>query len=287
MEEIITAKQLRNLHNKEDYEVWDDVNSLWVSADDCRYLYNGPSGFSSPKNPYAPINAIAVYHEHKKQMICMVVPHPKDPNEWTNKLLEEVCNEILEIPKDEYTTTFLVFKNEHDMLLQFLDEIEDSDMLVGWNSARFDHPYIAARIKRVLGEYHFSRLSFPEGHLPKLEEKEPAREPGNFNQETFMELSTSGRMLGDYMLLYKKYEPAEKPSYKLSTISDDVLVDSNDEPLLPKLDYEGSLFDLYSGSWRPNLNALPDKDRRDTLSEWSIKREYIRQEIERRGLSVN
>lgn len=228
--------------------------NLNVSMYDIEVDYDPVKGFSSPKDPYAPINAIALYHEHKSEMVAIVVPPVDSEIVWTAESLEIACNEILPIPNDEYTTTFVVLQSEAELLLRFLDEIEDSDMIVGWNADRFDHPYVAGRIKIVLGDYHFSRLSFPEGNLPVLEEIEVGKkktddveDPTNIIlRETQMVLSLSGRLLADYMLLYKKYEANEKPSYKLSSVSEDVLVnDDTDEPLLPKLEYSGSLADLY------------------------------------------
>ncbi len=254
--------ELRVLSN-EYYKI--PAPKLNITHLDIEVDYDEKRGFSSPKDPYAPINSIALHHEHKREMVVIVVPHPEDPIKWTNESLEKACNNILEIPSDEYSMTFYVVESEKELLLQFLDEIEDSDLLSTWNGERFDYPYLAGRIQMILGEYHFSRLSFPEGDLPILEEKiiKPKGEDNNSEQkfqDSYMELRTSGRLLADYMLLYKKYEMSEKPSYKLSAISDDVLVDDNDEPILPKLEYEGTLFGLY----RTNLAFFVRYNIRDT-----------------------
>lgn len=254
--------ELRVLSN-EYYKV--PAPKLNITHLDIEVDYDEKRGFSSPKDPYAPINSIALHHEHKREMVVIVVPHPEDPIKWTKESLEKACNDILEIPTDEYSMTFHVVDSEKELLLQFLDEIEDSDLLSTWNGERFDYPYLAGRIQMILGEYHFGRLSFPEGDLPVLEEKiiKPKGEDNNSEQkfqDSYMELRTSGRLLADYMLLYKKYEMSEKPSYKLSAISDDVLVDDNEEPILPKLEYEGTLFGLY----RTNLPFFVRYNIRDT-----------------------
>ncbi len=225
--------------------------TLHVSMYDIEVDYDPIRGFSSPKDPYAPINAIALYHEFKNEMIALAVR--PEGTEWTNDSLADACNKILPLPENEYSTKFYVFDTEEDLLLMFLDEIEDTDLLIGWNAERFDHPYTAGRIRLVLGEYHFSRLSFLEGELPILQEEAVNKKRNDGNEEnqnaffeTQMTFRASGRLYGDYMLLYKKYEASEKPSYKLSSVSDDVLVnDDTNEPLLPKLEYSGSLADLY------------------------------------------
>jgi DNA polymerase elongation subunit (family B) len=58
---------------------------------------------------------------------------------------------------------------------------------------------------------------------------------GNTNET----IDTFGRIAADYMVLFRKYEMAERPSYKLEAIADEMLTD------LPKLEYEGSLAKLY------------------------------------------
>jgi len=56
-------------------------------------------------------------------------------------------------------------------------------------------------------------------------------------------MDLSGRISADYMVLFKKYEAAGRPSYKLESIADEIL------PELPKLHYEGSLADLYRNNF--------------------------------------
>lgn len=242
-----------------------DAPKLHITHLDIETAYDKKLGYGSPKNPFTPIISCAIYHEHRNEMIALVVPPPKSTIKWTSALLEKACNDILPIPDDEYTTRFVICDTEKELLLHIITEIEDSDLLDGWNSTMFDFPYLAGRIKRVLGEHYLRYLSFPEGDKTILEERLVERKL-QFNTtpnvksddvsddddapasvlETVMVVETSGRLLADYMLLYKKYEAAEKPSYKLSAISEDVLVDDNGEPLLPKLEYEGSLMDLYT-----------------------------------------
>ena len=102
----------------------------------------------------------------------------------------------------------------------------------------------------MLVKHRLRAMSFLEGNDPVFVEVSEKGKPGTADSkkpiQTFLKLELSGRILADYMVLYKKYEASEKPSYKLATISEDVLVDDEtEEPLLPKLEYEGSLFDLY------------------------------------------
>jgi DNA polymerase elongation subunit (family B) len=122
-------------------------------------------------------------------------------------------------------------KDEKELLIRLLGEIEDSDVVCGWNSDFFDVPYIGKRLE-LMGHRFFKMLSFPEAMKPSWREIE------KFGQPQMM-LDLSGRVRLDYMELFRKYEVAERPSYKLESIADEVL------PELPKLEYEGSLADLY------------------------------------------
>lgn len=116
------------------------------------------------------------------------------------------------------------------------------------NSEKFDFPFIAKRIEIVLGAHKLREMSFIGAEAPKfteVEEKTFGVPDPTAVKQTYIRLDLSGRLLADYMILFKKYEMSEKPSYKLATVSEDVLVDDNDVALLPKLEYEGTLFDLY------------------------------------------
>lgn len=199
--------------------------TLW----DIEVDYNLEMGFSSPRHPYAPINSISMFHMHRNEMVVLCVPPPGQP--WTEELLRKACNEAEPLPTD-YTTIFKIFPDEAELLKEFLVEIEDTDLLSGWNSDFFDTPYIAKRIEQTLGTHFFRRLSFPGAELPRWEEVER-------NRQMQLIIHLSGRMSLDYLQLFRKYEPGERHSYKLASIEEEVDLG------LPKLEYEGSLHDLY------------------------------------------
>lgn len=207
---------------------------LNVTFLDIEVNYDPDVGFSSTRNPYAPINSISLFHTHQNRMVVVAVP-PDDGIPWTTELLARACDEICEVPKT-FKTDYILVTNEKDLLLHIIHEIQDSDLLCGWNSETFDFPYIAKRFEKVLGEKSLRYLSFPGAEIAKFEEIETAYGPA-------LKLNTSGRMLADYMQLYKKYEMSEKPSYKLESIEQEVGLG------LPKLQYEGSLADLYNNDF--------------------------------------
>lgn len=208
---------------------------LHVSFYDIEVDYDPEIGFASVKNPYAPINSIAIVHQWSNQLIVLTVP-PTD--EWDQETLtaavKVACPEA-PIP-DEYEMDIIVCENEKHLLLTFLVEIEDSDLICGWNSDWFDAPYIGKRIKQVLGEKMLAKLSFDRARAPTFREVEVM---GNI-QET---IDLHGRMSADYMVLYRKYEPGERASYKLEAIEQEVGLN------LPKIKYEGSLSKLYKKNY--------------------------------------
>ena len=203
--------------------------ALHVSFYDIEVDYDKNIGFSSVSDPYAPVNSIALYHAWKNKYTIIAVP----PETWTGNEqdLEAECDSKLALPIDS-DYEFILCENERELLVTFLEEIQDSDIISGWNSDFFDTPYLGKRLER-LGKRYFKQLSFPDGKLPRFGE---ARTKHGTIQTT---LELSGRESVDYLVLFRKYEMAERASYKLETIADEIL------PELPKLKYDGSLADLY------------------------------------------
>lgn len=217
--------------------------TLNITLLDIEVDYTRELGFSSVSNPYAIINSIAMYHTWEKRMIVYAIPpfNTPDPDEFIKEM-----NEIEPLPKDVEVEVHFC-SDERELLMYVLAEIEDSDMLCGWNSDFFDVPYLGKRILNELGPRYFKQLSFPLAGDPKWRTVE------RFNVEQEV-LDIQGRLTTDYLDLFRKYEVAERPSYKLESIADEVLPD------LPKLDYEGSLADLY----RKNFAYFVRYNLRDT-----------------------
>ncbi len=238
--------ELRVLSNQY-YEI--PAPKLHVTHLDIENDYNIEQGYSGPKNPYAPINAISLFHEHTNTMVSLSVP-PDDSIEWTAALLKQACEDIVPLSTN-YETIFKVCRDERELLEEFLLEIDDSDLLNGWNSQTFDFPFIGKRIEIALGAHRLQDLCFRGADKPYYTDEETefsklVRKKNPLAEaQTYIKLNIGGRILADYMILYKKYEVSEKSSYKLSSISDDVLVDNNGDPILPKLEYSGGLHDLY------------------------------------------
>ena len=217
---------------------------------DAEVDYSKEAGFASAQNPYAPINSIALVHMWKRTYVVFAIPPNLAAMKPTNdtwvpgnapKDFLDKMSEIAELPPN-MTLEIVFCRDEEELLKRLLEEIEDSDIICGWNSDFFDHPYIAKRILR-LGKKYFRKLSFDEAPEPRFREVEVM---GNKN----LTVDISGRIAADYMVLFRKYEMSERPSYKLEAIADDILRDpKTKEPTLPKLEYEGSLADLYRNNF--------------------------------------
>jgi len=192
--------------------------------------YDIDRGFASVEEPYAPINSIALYNDWQNRMVLIAVPPDSKWYSVSTKEILDSMNKVAPLPKDVEIDIYIC-SGERDLLSRFLSEIKDSDVLSGWNSRVFDLPYLGARLERI-GKSWLRKLTFEEAPKPRWGEVE--RMGGT---STILEMV--GRISLDYLEVFKKFEVTERPSFKLESIADEVLPD------MPKLEYEGSLADLY------------------------------------------
>ena len=198
------------------------VGRLNFTLFDIEVNYDPNRGFSSPENPYADVSAISIYHHHTDTMKLLVVL--PDNGKWTAKDIPADLHEISEIT---------VCKTEKELLLRFLDEIENSDIISGWNSSGFDVPYLYMRMLERYGQAMANRLSFHNAPVPRPKEVEM------FKGSKTLQVDIYGRVHIDYLEMFKKFETTTRPSFTLDAISEEIL------PNMKKLEYEGTLYDLY------------------------------------------
>lgn len=182
--------------------------------------YDPERGFSGPKNPYAPISAISMYLTHEDRAYVYVVP--PEGGTWTEADLKK---------NDEYDIIWC--KDEKEVLSYFLQHLENVDVASAWNGEGFDDPFIYERLKRVFGENVANSLSFEGARAPYY------RETLNKWKVAVDVLVVSGRVFLDYMQLFIKFQQGNRDSYSLDSVAEEELPD------LPKIDYDGSLYDLY------------------------------------------
>jgi DNA polymerase elongation subunit (family B) len=219
-------KLLRELEYKyqKQFECYDEINKKWVNYLGSKFEYTGAVGWSEPKSPYAPISAISLFTTHDKKSLVMAVPPPF----WN---IEDLDQSLLELAEIKF------YKTEKALLLDFLYAIEDCNVLCGYNSAYYDDPYVTKRVEMILGEDFLPRLSFKHSPKPKYKEVFDNKGKANFT------VDFGGRVQLDYLLLLKKFEAAERSSWKLEAISEEFL------PHLKKLEYTGTLEQLYNNDF--------------------------------------
>ena len=163
------------------------------------------------KNAPTKITSIAVYDNNTQKYYCLIL----DENQQLQTINEE-------------NRAVIPFAHEHDLLHAFLNLWEglDPTIITGWNTEYFDVPFLYYRIENQLGAGEAARLS----PLKKVKF-------GTYAHDAPVELAGLNHL--DYMLLFKKYNPKNEPSYKLGDIGEKYVG-------LGKIEYEGNLDRLFT-----------------------------------------
>ena len=157
------------------------------------------------------ITSIALYDATGKKYYCLILDEK---------------NQLASINEDNRQV--IPCDNEEQLLQLFLTlwESVDPTIITGWNSGFFDVPYLYYRLCNVLGKDEAARLS----PLRKFKFTE-------WDQSQPIEIAGINHL--DYLLLYKKYNPKNEPSYKLNDIGTKYVN-------LGKVEYEGNLDKLFT-----------------------------------------
>jgi DNA polymerase elongation subunit (family B) len=157
------------------------------------------------------ITSIAVYDNSTKKYYCLILDEKKQ--------LQTI---------NEENRAVIPFSHEHDLLHAFLNLWEQLDptIITGWNSEYFDVPFLYYRIENQLGTNEANRLS----PLKKVKF-------GQYMNDSPVELAGVNHL--DYMLLFKKYNAKQEPSYRLGDIGEKYAK-------LSKIEYEGNLDRLFA-----------------------------------------
>jgi len=157
------------------------------------------------------ITSIAVYDNTTKKYYCLILDEKKQ--------LQTI---------NEENRAVIPFSHEHDLLHAFLNLWEQLDptIITGWNSEYFDVPFLYYRIENQLGTNEANRLS----PLKKVKF-------GQYVNDSPVELAGVNHL--DYMLLFKKYNAKQEPSYRLGDIGEKYAK-------LSKIEYEGNLDRLFA-----------------------------------------
>jgi len=196
---------LRDYYYKEDDSIpsWHNVVFLDIETE-----MGGALTSEYIKQSPMPITSIALLDKTTKTEICFIV----------DKNIQEInANGRHVIP----------CASEKELILKFLDKWEELEptIVVTWNGAFFDMPWIYYRFCKIVGENQTLRLSpIRKINVQDWDEANPIR-IGLVNHL-------------DYMLLHKKYIMKEEPSYKLNDIG-------LKYAKMGKLEYDGNLNNLF------------------------------------------
>jgi DNA polymerase elongation subunit (family B) len=190
------------------------------------------------KNAPTKITSIAVYDNTTQKYYCLIL----DEKQQLQTINEE-------------NRAIIPFSHEHDLLHAFLNLWEQLDptIITGWNTEYFDVPFLYYRIENQLGASEAARMS-------------PLRKVkfGTYAHDAPVELAGLNHL--DYMLLFKKYNPKQEPSYKLGDIGEKYVG-------LAKIEYEGNLDRLF----QEDINKFIEYNIRDVeiLIELEKKFKFI------------
>ena len=98
-----------------------DSPKLQTCFFDIEVDFDPERGYSSPSDPFNKITSVTLYLDWLDKLVTLAIP----PKSMSWETAEEIAS--------KFDNTFL-FNREEDMLVTFLDLIEDADILSGWNS---------------------------------------------------------------------------------------------------------------------------------------------------------
>ena len=199
-----------------------DAPKLNVAFFDIEVDFDPERGYASPDDAFMPITAIAVYLQWIETMICLAIPPKKVSMEDAKEMVKDFPNTYL-------------FETEAEMLDNFLNLIQDADVLSGWNSEGFDIPYTVNRVIKALSKEDTRRFCLFNQFPKRREYEKYGRQAVTYD---FV-----GRVHLDSLELYRKYTYEERHSYRLDAIAEYELGKR-------KTAYEGTLDQLYNNDFR-------------------------------------
>ena len=106
------------------------------------------NGFPDPEFADQPINVISIFDSLSKDMYIWT--YKKDVFDClTDEQIEKIQKEINKDYESNTKLNIFRFDKEYDLLMHFLDwwELNYPDVLTGWNSDKFDTPYLIKNYK--------------------------------------------------------------------------------------------------------------------------------------------
>ena len=229
---------------REFYKKYDDVEGFNIYGNE-RYIYQ----YISEKYPEKEIK----FDISKIKLVTLDI---ETQSEQGFPDVNECIEEILCITLQDYATKgiitwgvgpfkvqqknhrYIECRDEHELLNKFIEWWMrfTPEVITGWNVQLFDIPYIAGRLKRVLGLKLMKRLS-PWGLVTEGEVYIKGRR--------HISIDVGGVTQLDYLDLYKKFTYTNRESYRLDYIAEVELGQK-------KLDHSefDTFKEFYTGNWQ-------------------------------------
>jgi DNA polymerase elongation subunit (family B) len=239
----LKKKQFGNVFDKVKFlkergikRVFDNYNPVQQSLIDMYWNYNDTEDFA--KYP------LKIYFLDIEAVGQNGFSHPDDPDDAINiiTIYDSLTNEYHVWGTKPYTpktedVQYHLCKSEYILLEKVLDFLKSGqpDILTGWNSDRYDVPYIINRMEKVLGKDETDTISPYGRRYTKVFN-------GKFGKKEIVH-RIDGISCVDYMDIYKKFCPVNRESYKLDYIGQVELQEN-------KVDYgDQSLYEFMMDDW--------------------------------------
>jgi DNA polymerase elongation subunit (family B) len=210
--------------------------------------YRAKHGFAGPSNPYGIINAVTIYQSWTGGYKQYLVPPLVNGVRWSGTV-EDIKAEFTRLMDEGNLTKgiypeIVICKTEAELLQHLVADIQDADIISGWNSEFYDLPYIIKRLELVWPKM-VAKLCFAGCKPPREREREKFGSPEKV-------YSLSGRAHLDYKELFEKFTFEGRESYALGNIL-------AEEIGMGKLHYDGTLEQLYQNAF-PTFAAYNFRD---------------------------
>ena len=178
---------------------------------------NSSNGFPEPEFANEPVTAISLYDNKLDKIIV-----------FANKDYKVKDSDVI----------YKKFENEELLLFDFVSYWKDNmpNIVSGWNSLRFDMPYIINRLEKLTGNNKLGSNLSPF----KKYQKQTTKNRITGKEDEIYEIFGVSQL--DYLDLFKKYSPKQMVSYKLDHIGEEIVGEK-------KVEYEGSLHELYENDY--------------------------------------
>jgi len=236
--------KLTSCRNPSRYSIYEFFHKLPEKEKEEIFAYNKPKtffcdieveitqGFPEAHLANNQVTAISFIYEDK-----ILLLGTKDISKKDIEKMEKDINEYFKSFNTNYKIEWLFFETEKEMMTYlFNDLIPNMPIITGWNFVRYDWVYLVTRARK-LGIN--PDVTSPTGKLIKPWKKTTGKD----FKPTYEELPLH-RLIVDYMDIFGKWDTSIKilESLSLDFVSANVLG-------VKKLEYEGSLKDLYENDY--------------------------------------